>query len=206
MVDGDLELSVPGEYSSGGYMSDSYINGKTNVGTQQQYFFRNNYFKTWQSSTAMNLVFVGNQYPFKDRCSNNWGEHHTVGEATPTIAEKPYIAIDYTNSTKFNLIVPAMEYNLDTFSYHQHEKVIGFENVFVANELSTAADINAKLDAGMHLVLQPGLYNLTESIVVTKENTVILGIGFATLINSNTSDPCIIVNNVDGVRIAGVLF
>lgn len=46
-----------------------------------------------------------------------------------------------------------MEYNLDTFSYHRYEKVIDFEDVFVADELSTAKDINAKLDAGLHLVL-----------------------------------------------------
>lgn len=187
-------------------MSDSYIKGKTNVGSQQQYFFRNNFFGDWQQSTAMNLVFIGNENQPEERCSNSWGEHHTVGEATPTIAEKPYIATDSKDNTKFNLIVPGMEYNLDTFSYHQNEKVIDFENVFVANELSTAADINEKLDAGLHLVLQPGQYNLTEAIVVKNANTVILGIGFATLINSDTSDPCIIVNNVDGVRIAGVLF
>lgn len=32
-----------------------------------------------------------------------------------------------------------------------------------------------------------------------------LGIGFATLITL-TNKPCIVVNNVDGVRIAGILF
>lgn len=118
MVDGDLKLSVPGKYSSGGYMSDSYINGNTDVGSQQQYFFRNNHFNSFAYSTAMNLVFLGNDNQPKDRCSNSWGEHHTVTDATPTIAEKPYIAVDYHDSTKFNLIVPSMEFNLESFSYH----------------------------------------------------------------------------------------
>lgn len=35
VVDGDVNLYCPGEYSSGGYMSDSFINGKVDTGTQQ---------------------------------------------------------------------------------------------------------------------------------------------------------------------------
>lgn len=36
VVDGDLNLFVPefGEYSSGGYMSDSFINGEVHTGSQ----------------------------------------------------------------------------------------------------------------------------------------------------------------------------
>lgn len=101
----------------------------------------------------MNLVFLGNDNQPEDRCSNNWGEHNTVSPNTPTIAEKPYIAVDYHDKSKFNLIVPSLEKNLDSFSYHQHEKTIDFENVFVANENTSVEDINAKLDAGNHLVL-----------------------------------------------------
>lgn len=153
----------------------------------------------------MNLVFLGNDNQPKDRCSNSWGEHHTVSPDTPTIAEKPYIAVEQTDATKFNLVVPGMEFNLNTFSYHQNEKVIDFANVFVANESNSAEEINAKLDAGNHLVLQPGQYNLSSSIVVKNANTVILGIGYASLITL-TDKPCIVVNNVDGVRIAGILF
>jgi len=101
--------------------------------------------------------------------------------------------------------VPSLEYNLASFSYHSREEVIPFEKVFVANESTTVEEINAKLEAGNHLILQPGQYNLTSSIIVGNENTVVLGIGFATLITL-TNKPCIVVNNVDGVRIAGILF
>lgn len=45
---------------------------------------------------------------------------------------------------------------------------------------------------------------MTDSIKVTKENTVVLGMGLATLI-STSGKPCIEVDNVDGVRIAGIL-
>lgn len=80
-----------------------------------------------------------------------------------------------------------------------------FENVFVANENNSAAEINAKLETGLHVVLQPGQYNLTESIVVKNDNTTILGIGLATLITT-TDKPCIVVEKADGVRIGGILF
>jgi len=40
--------------------------------------------------------------------------------------------------------------------------------------------------------------------MVTKSNTVVLGLGFATLISVGGT-PGIVVGNVDGVRIAGVL-
>jgi len=53
-------------------------------------------------------------------------------------------------------------------------------------------------------VLQPGIYKLTDSIKINKENSVLLGIGMATLI-STTGKPCIEVANVGGVRVAGIL-
>jgi len=45
---------------------------------------------------------------------------------------------------------------------------------------------------------------LTESIKINKDNSVLLGLGMATLI-STTGKPCIEVSNVGGVRIAGIL-
>lgn len=35
VVDGDINLFKPGAYSSGGYMSDSFINGRIHSGSQQ---------------------------------------------------------------------------------------------------------------------------------------------------------------------------
>ena len=84
--------------------------------------------------------------------------------------------------------------------------VYGFEQVYLANNnTDTAATINAKLATGLHLVLQPGVYNLTEALEVTHENQTVLGLGLATL-NSGGNDTCIRVANVDGVRVSGILF
>jgi hypothetical protein len=54
------------------------------------------------------------------------------------------------------------------------------------------------------LVLQPGIYYLEDSIKVQFDNTVIFGMGMATLIPYNGT-ACIEVGNYEGVRISGVL-
>lgn len=76
--------------------------------------------------------------------------------------------------------------------------------MYVATENDSAATINAKLDSGLHLVLTPGQYKLSESLRVNHGNTVVLGLGLATLITTN-GHPCIVVGNVDGVRVSGLL-
>jgi len=82
--------------------------------------------------------------------------------------------------------------------------IIDFSMVYVANETDSAATINSKLASGLHLILTPGNYKLTDSIQVTKANTVVLGIGFPTL-TATTGKPVLTVGNVDGVRVAGIL-
>jgi hypothetical protein len=55
------------------------------------------------------------------------------------------------------------------------------------------------------LVLQPGIYNLTDSIFVNNSDTVVFGMGLATLV-STTGKPAMIIGNVEGVRVSGILF
>jgi len=63
---------------------------------------------------------------------------------------------------------------------------IPFENVYVANESDSAETINKKLEENfMHLILQPGQYHLEEPIKINNPNTVVLGLGLATLISLN---------------------
>jgi len=57
----------------------------------------------------------------------------------------------------------------------------------------------------MHLVLQPGIYNLTEPIKINNPATIVFGMGLVTLVATNGT-ACIEVANVDGVKISGILF
>ena len=85
------------------------------------------------------------------------------------------------------------------------DEAVGFDQVYVANnKTDTAATINAKLKQGLHLVLTPGIYSLDSAIEISHSGTVVLGLGFATLVSAS-SDAIIEVGDVDGVRVAGIL-
>lgn len=118
------------------------------------------------------------------------------------IAEKPFIV--YENGRYF-LAVPHLKFNSRGVSNYNDLTKIDFSQVYVATEKDSAATINAKLDSGLHLVLTPGQYKLTESLKIKHANTVVLGLGLATLITTN-GQPCVVVGNVDGVRVSGILF
>jgi hypothetical protein len=76
---------------------------------------------------------------------------------------------------------------------------------FVATPSNTAAQLNAALAQGCNLFFTPGVYTINQTINVTNPNTVVLGIGFPTLIPQNGVNT-MQVANVDGVRIDGLLF
>ena len=147
----------------------------------------------------------------------------TTVHETPTIAEKPYIVV--AESGKFSLVVPEPRVNssgttwsgsdftrgrarasgLQLSSMGETAKTVGFENVFVArNSTDDATSINAKLAAGLHLLLTPGIYQLDAALELKHAGQVVLGIGMATLVSA-AGAPCIRVGGVAGVRVAGLL-
>ncbi len=204
-------------------------------GTQQQWITRNTDLSVPSGSTSpawsngvWSQVFVGCQGAPPTHCSNCvtgtppcgcvnctsssctatcTGNPYTNIAQTPIIAEKPYITANAT-ATTYTLVIPQVETNkVGTSADNSTPTVsVDFSQVYVATAAAdTAATINAQLNLGYHIILTPGIYSLTESILVNNENTVILGIGFPILISS-TGNPCITVGSVNGVRIGGILF
>jgi len=150
------------------------------------------------------MVFVGSSGAPGSHCSNSGGGPYATVGTTPVIAEKPYIYID--SAGKYYLRVPRVETNKvgPTTNFNNADQV-DFSNVYVAKASDSAATINSKLSAGRHIVFAPGIYKLDDSINVTRAGTVLLGIGFPTLIAGN-GKPIVLVGNVDGVRVGGLLF
>ena len=143
---------------------------------------RNSEFATWKGSN-WNDVFLGSVNAPDSHCGNTDGLPYTTIEKTPLIAEKPYIT---EKDGKFTLNVPNVETDkVGVTAEYNNAVQVDFENVFVASEKNTATEITAKLDQGMHVVLQPGNYKLESSIKVNQEGAVILGLGIATLISTN---------------------
>lgn len=183
-------------------MADMQVSGNVVQGSQQQWFTRNSNIGSGVGG-VWNMVYVGTPGAPESHCGNANGTTpvSTVPSA-PVVLEKPYIIAD---GSSYKLMRPKAEFNkVGHTAGWQNSDEIDFTQVYVANEKDSAAIINSKLAEGLHLVLQPGIYHLEESIKVTNADTVVLGMGMATLIPLNGT-PAIEVSNVDGVRIAGVL-
>lgn len=228
----------PYTYGFGGFMADCQIldpSGEqpwmVNPGEQFQWFTRNsNITKTSLSKfgytwpyAIWNAVFVGcqdapattNPYAPVDNYNNYdrpppQGNPFTTVQATPVIAEKPYISFD---NNKFYLNIPPLEFNKigvtgsgSNPNYEEAEQV-GFENVYVttSNDFTTVKFINSALSEGLHVILTPGIYNLDDSIKISRDNLCILGIGFPTLVAPINGNPCIEVGKCDGVKIGAIL-
>src|SRR4030095_14788129 len=56
---------------------------------------------------------------------------------------------------------------------------------YVAQLGAFAATLNQALAQGLNLVFTPGIYHLNQTVNVTRANTVVLGLGYATIIPDN---------------------
>jgi hypothetical protein len=205
-VQGDLQLQHWNGWASGGWMSDSKIDGEVGSGSQQQWVTRNSNIGSW-SNVNWNMVFLGVDHPFVDLFENGWNAvRSTVIDTTPRVREKPFLHVD-ANGDYF-VYVPSLQTGTTGITWASGQTPgidIPIGEFFIAKPGVAVADINAALAAGKHLFLTPGIYHLNGTIQVTKAKTVVLGIGMATL-HPDTGLPAMTVADVDGVTIAGVLF
>ena len=82
---GDMVLHQNRGWASGGWMSDTKVDGNVDSGSQQQWISRNVEWKSWTGSN-WNMVFVGAQHA----PAGEWpSPPYTKIEATPLVREKP---------------------------------------------------------------------------------------------------------------------
>jgi hypothetical protein len=83
---------------------------------------------------------------------------------------------------------------------------IPISQFYVAHaDSDNAATINAALNSGLNMILTPGIYQFNSSLLVTRPDTVILGLGYATLV-PQTAAPALVISDVDGIKVGGLLF
>ena len=82
-------------------------------------------------------------------------------------------------------------------------RTIPLRDFFVAKPSDSVHTINSQLARGRNLLLTPGVYDVGKSISVKRADTVILGLGHATLTAMNGAVP-LKVKDVPGVIVAGV--
>ena len=201
-IKGSLSLFDNG-WTSGGYLADSIIDDKIIPGSQQQWFSRNSQWSTWTNG-VWNMVFMGCVTPPQ----GTWPDKpYTTIDKTPIIAEKPFLYFD--NASGYGVFVPALAKDTSGVTWANGKPAgnsIPINQFYIAHaDKDTAATINDALNAGKHLLLTPGIYHLDAPIKVTKPNTVVLGLGMATL-NPQKGTSAMEISDVSGVRIACVLF
>ncbi|MDM7832488.1 discoidin domain-containing protein [Cellulomonas edaphi] len=202
---GGLDL-FPASYgwSSGGYISDTRVSGSVESASQQQWYSKDSTFGSWSGSN-WNMVFSGvNGAPATNFSTSPSGVHHTNVGSTPTSRDVPYI---YFANNEYRLFLPDLRTNANGPSWAVGAPTPGtsvsFSQVFVARPSDSAATINARIAGGCHVVFSPGIYNLDAPIVVNRANTVLLGMGYATLVPQG-GVTAISVGDVDGVRVKGM--
>jgi hypothetical protein len=82
---------------------------------------------------------------------------------------------------------------------------IPIDEFYVARPSDSTAMINTALRTGRNLILTPGVYHVDESINVTRPDTIVLGLGFPTLIPTN-GNAAMTTASAKGILISGVLF
>ncbi len=202
-VRGNIVLHQKGGWASGGWMSDSVIDGNVGAGTQQQWISRNSEWGSWTGSN-WNMVFVGVPHPPK----GEWPQPpFTKVERTPVVREKPFLEVDAKGN--WSVRVPELRTNSQGVTWHGGSTPghsIPLDSFYVAQPgKDTAATMNAQLEKGRNLLLTPGIYDLTEPIHVARANTIVMGLGFATLRPANGA-AALTTADVDGIDVAGILF
>jgi hypothetical protein len=202
-IHGDIVLHQHAGWASGGWMSDALIDGKVDAGPQQQFISRNTEWGSWSGSN-WNMVFVGVPHP----PAGGWpAPPFTKLAETPIVREKPFLEVDSAGS--MSVCIPSLRNNSVGITWHHGAtpgKTIPISSFYIARpEVDTAATINAALAKGKNLLLTPGIYKLTEAIRITRPETVVLGLGFATLQPVNGT-AAMTTADVDGVIVAGILF
>ncbi|PFG44535.1 F5/8 type C domain-containing protein [Isoptericola jiangsuensis] len=204
-VDGALSLhSSWYGWASGGFIADSKIEGQVNGYTQQQWYTRDSNLAGGWDGTLWNMTYSGvlNAPPttFPDPAV-------TTLDTTGVIREKPYLYWD-EQADDWAVLVPELRDGTRGTTWENGStpgESIPLDDFYVATPDDAEWKINAALDQRLHVLFTPGVYRLADTIEVTKPDTVVLGLGYATIIPT-AGQTAMTVADVDGVKIAALLF
>ena len=189
-------------YASGGFIADSQFSGSVVNGSQQQYLVRNSNLGGW-SNAVWNQVFAGvtgapaQSFPTPP---------YTTLATNPESREKPFLYVDSNNH--FKVFVPDAQFNSSGTTWSGGQTAghsIPIEDFFIAKPSDSVQAINNALARGKNLILTPGIYNVGRTIEVKRPDTIVLGMGLATIVPQHGVVP-MTVADVKGVEISDLIF
>lgn len=205
---GNLDLNgAGGSVGFGSELANSRVTGTVIAGdaasgadNMRQYLTRDSLIGGW-SGTGINEVFAG----VHGAPRTSFTAAGTTSLATaPAVREAPFLMVD---DGKFEVFVPSAASNSAGYDWstgRQAGQAIPITRFYIAHPGDSAETINRALASGQDLLLTPGVYRLSEPIRVNRPDTVVLGLGFAT-ITPTRGTAAIEVGNVNGAVISGLI-
>ncbi|MFE7539202.1 coagulation factor 5/8 type domain-containing protein [Streptomyces platensis] len=200
-IKGGLNLAPDGYgWASGGYIADCRIDGAVGPYSQQQWYTRDSSVGGWNNA-VWNMVFSGvegapaQSFP---------APPYTTLDTTPVSREKPFL---YLDGADYKVFLPEKRVNARGTTWGSgtpRGESLPLDRFYVARPGVDAATLDAALAQGLNLLLTPGIYHLDRPVEVRHANTVVLGLGYPTLVPDNGAT-AMKVADVDGVRLAGFL-
>lgn len=192
-------------FVSGGFFADDEFNGGIvcNCG-QQQWFTRNSNLDNWTNG-VWNQVFLGDNGAPATAFGPGTNQYTTV-PATPVSEEEPFLTADSRGN--YSVFVPAVQRSSVGPSYASGSEAgtsIPIRRFFIANPTTPVLVIDLALALGQNLILTPGVYKLDAPILVSRPDTIVLGLGFPTLIPQHGT-PALQTLDVPGVKLSGIIF
>jgi hypothetical protein len=222
-------------YGSGSYVANSEINGQLDWSGNQQGIARNSDFDSavgyvWNYVYSGDACPPGYTpvapatacSPTQDSFNNSnpsatnaalagvnglYGvQQITELPQSPVTQEEPFL---YTGSNQnWDVFVPAVQHNSVGPNFLNGTEAgtsVPLSDFFIASPNTPEFQVQAALDHGQDLVLTPGLYDLNSPIVVSHPDTIVLGLGFATLVPQRGNAAMVVVPN-NGVKLSGMIF
>jgi hypothetical protein len=194
------------QFASGGFVADSQFTGSTIVnGSQQQFITRNSNLDGWTNG-VWDQVFVGDNGAPAQSFGSPGAQPYTTLATSPITEEEPFLYTDASGN--FNVFVPAVQHNSVGPTWtggSQAGTSLPIDRFFIASPDTPESQINAALARGKNLILTPGIYDVASPIEVTNPDTIVLGLGIATL-SPTDGNVAMTVDAPHGAKISGLLF
>ena len=207
-VNGKLHLDDIGLPASGGFLADTYVTGQTGSWSQQQFYLRNNHMSQGWYDGVWNIMFQGCDnapQPSEDWANTSY-KGYTVENSTARVKEKPFV---FMQNGEYKVFVPSLIKNAVGTSWSDSDmgegRVLDIEDFYIAKpEIDNASTVQEALLQRKNIIFTPGVYRFEKPIEVDRPDTVVLGLGLATIICDNKST-AIKVSDRQDINIAGLV-
>lgn len=203
---------------SGGFTADCVFDAPVGSDGQQQWYTRNSFLQAGRGKFregAYNFVFngveLGSDADKPTYLDSDWdkGGNVTFIETTPVVREKPFLFLG--DDGRYKVFRPALRRESKGVSYTRTDMGDGvvldlLDSFMIVKPGDTTSEMNAALACGKNLLFTPGIFELTEPLHVSRPDAIVMGLGWATIVPADKSEAAVIVDDVDGVQIASILF